>query len=102
MLAVLRFKTEENNTTYSKAVNADSTLVIIYRPDCSRCRRVLPVLYLKHSMSRKREFILNAKYLTPEQKSNLEESSTPTFRYKGKVWATDDENKIERIWRISH
>lgn len=97
-----RFELDKRQSTVEKSLNDPDTLTIIYRPDCSRCRQVLPDLFMRHALSKGREYVLDARKLTPEQKRELGERSTPTFAYKGEGVQTTDNDEIEGIWQKSH
>lgn len=97
-----RFELDKSQSTVEKALNDPDTLTIIYRPDCGRCRQVLPDLFMRHALSKGREYVLDARKLTPEQKRELGELSTPTFAYKGEGVQTTDNDEIEGIWQKSH
>lgn len=97
-----RFELDKRQSTVEKALNDPDTLTIIYRPDCGRCRQVLPDLFMRHALSKGREYVLDARKLTPEQKRELGELSTPTFAYKGEGVQTTDNDEIEGIWQKSH
>lgn len=97
-----RFESDKRQSTVDKSLNDPDTLTIIYRPDCGRCRQVLPDLFMRHALSKGREYVLDARKLTPEQKRELGELSTPTFAYKGEAVQTTDNDEIEGIWQKSH
>lgn len=97
-----RFELDKRQSTVEKALNDPDTLTIIYRPDCGRCRQVLPDLFMRHALSKGREYVLDARKLTPEQKRDLGELSTPTFAYKGEAVQTTNNDEIEGIWQKSH
>lgn len=97
-----RFELDKRQSTVEKSLNDPDTLTIIYRPDCGRCRQVLPDLFMRHALSKGREYVLDARKLTPEQKRELGELSTPTFAYKGEGVQTTDNDEIEGIWQKSH
>lgn len=97
-----RFELDKRQSTVEKSLNDPDTLTIIYRPDCGRCRQVLPDLFMRHALSKGREYVLDARKLTPEQKRELGERSTPTFAYKGEGVQTTDNDEIEGIWQKSH
>lgn len=97
-----RFESDKRQSTVDKSLNDSDTLTIIYRPDCGRCRQVLPDLFMRHALSKGREYVLDARKLTPEQKRELGELSTPTFAYKGEAVQTTDNDEIEGIWQKSH
>lgn len=97
-----RFEVDRYKSSYSKSISDPNTLTIVYRPDCERCRRVLPSLFLRKAFSSGKEYILDARTLTPEQKQNLGERSTPTFVYKNQSVGTVDESTIYDIWDRSH
>lgn len=97
-----RFESDKRQSTVDKSLNDPDTLTIIYRPDCGRCRQVLPDLFMRHALSKGREYVLDARKLTPEQKRELGELSTPTFAYKGEAVQTTNNDEIEGIWQKSH
>lgn len=97
-----RFESDKRQSTVDKSLNDPDTLTIIYRPDCGRCRQVVPNLFMRHALSKGREYVLDARKLTPEQKRELGELSTPTFAYKGEAVQTTDNDEIEGIWQKSH
>lgn len=97
-----RFELDKRQSTVEKSLNDPDTLTIIYRPDCGRCRQVLPDLFMRHALSKGREYVLDARKLTPEQKRELGELSTPTFAYKGEAVQTTNNDEIEGIWQKSH
>lgn len=97
-----RFESDKRQSTVDKSLNDPDTLTIIYRPDCGRCRQVLPDLFMRHALSKGREYVLDARKLTPEQKRDLGELSTPTFAYKGEAVQTTNNDEIEGIWQKSH
>ena len=97
-----RFELDKRQSTVDKSLNDPDTLTIIYRPDCGRCRQVLPDLFMRHALSKGREYVLDARKLTPEQKRELGELSTPTFAYKGEAVQTTNNDEIEGIWQKSH
>ena len=97
-----RFESDKRQSTVDKSLNDPDTLTIIYRPDCGRCRQVLPDLFMRHALSKGREYVLDERKLTPEQKRELGELSTPTFAYKGEAVQTTNNDEIEGIWQKSH
>lgn len=97
-----RFEINRSRSSYMKAIQDPNTLTIVYRPDCGRCKRVLPTLLMKKAFSRGKEYFIDARTLTPEQKRNLGETSTPAFVYKGEALQTIDEEAINSIWDESH
>ena len=97
-----RFESDKRQSTVDKSLNDPDTLTIIYRPDCGRCRQVLPDLFMRHALSKGREYVLDARKLTPEQKRELGELSTPTFAYKGEAVQTTNNDEIEGIWQKSN
>lgn len=100
-LAIHRFN-QDSKHTFEDAVKAKNTLVIVYKPDCKRCHRTLPKLFLEHCFDRKKEIVLNGKDLNDEQRDELENRITPTFRYKNISYNTADINKVEQVWKESH
>lgn len=100
--AAYRWNYEVRNSTYAKAINNSNKLVILYRPACPRCHRILPKLFLKHCLDSKREYLLNANKLSKKQLDSLECRITPTFRFKNISYNTDNYQEIESIWQKSH
>ena len=54
------------------------------------------------TIDRKKEIVLNGKDLNDEQRDELENRITPTFRYKNISYNTADINKVEQVWKESH
>lgn len=100
-LAIHRFN-QDSKCSITEAIKSKNTLVIVYKPSCKRCHRTLPKLFLEHCFDKKKEIIINGKNLNAEQRDELENRITPTFRFKDVSYNTDNMNQIEKIWKESH
>ncbi|MES5150991.1 hypothetical protein [Lactobacillus crispatus] len=100
-LAIHRFN-QDSKYTFNEAVKNKNTLVIVYKPSCKRCHRVLPRLFLEHCLDRKKEIVINGEKLNDEQRDELENRITPTFRYKNISYNTANISEVEQIWSKSH
>jgi hypothetical protein len=100
-IASIRFNRDTNHS-FQDAVKSKNELVIVYKPTCKRCLRTLPKLFMKHCFGKGNEIVLNGRKLTDEQRDELENRITPTFRYKDISYNTSNYKEIEHIWKISH
>lgn len=99
--ASIRFNYDTDHS-FKDAVKSKNELVIVYKPTCKRCLKTLPKLFMKHCFDKNNEIVLNGQKLTDEQRDELENRITPTFRYKNISYNTSDYDKIEHIWKTSH
>lgn len=102
IVAISRFEYDKSQSSVRKAMDDQNRLTIVYKPDCRKCRQLLPSLFMRHAFSKGREYVLDASKLTPEEKHDLGERSTPSFLYKGISTQTDDADVVEQIWHQSH
>lgn len=102
-LAIARFTYDSNSATFSQVINQkDKSLIIVYRPNCDRCKRTIPALMLKHALSPGREYVLNANKLSPLQQDELCFNKTPSFIYKDISLETTNLRKVDALWDKSH
>lgn len=101
--ATLRFFVfDQAFTNIDQALEDKNHLVIIYKPECSRCKKVLPWLFLKNAFSLKREYVINSHAMTQEQKDKSEAEILPSFLWNGDVYDTVDQDLINKLWSKSH
>lgn len=92
-----RFKYEEATTDVNNSDQKDR-LTIIYRENCSRCKRTLPQFILKHGLSPKRINVINADKLNQLQLRSLGGRIMPVFRLNDTSYNIVDKQKIEGIY----
>lgn len=93
-----RFKYAEAHSSYKQAISDREHITIVYREGCSRCRRTLPVFFLKHGLTTKKFYVLNAAKLNSTQLDKLDVHLTPVFRLDNTSFNTVNGDHIEKIW----
>lgn len=101
-IATARWNHDVQNSSYGKAINNPDKLLIVYRPNCRRCHRTLPRLFLEHCIDSRGEYLLNANKLSKEQLDKLDCRITPAFRYQNVSYNTDNYNELSKVWARSH
>lgn len=91
--------------TYSPLSNAmehPSSLTVLYRPGCHRCKEVAPMLLPKLLFSTKRDYLVNADGLDKVQLRKIGLEITPGFVSHGVITQTTDMPRINKIWDETH
>ena len=97
LLFIGKFFYECAYSPYKQAINHPDNLVVMYRPGCHRCRKVLPQIMPRLIFSTHRDYLMNANNLESPQLQKLGLTVTPGFRIHHHTYQTISPKKISKL-----
>lgn len=97
LLFIGKFFYECAYSPYDQAINHPDSLVVMYRPGCHRCWKVLPQVMPRLIFSTHRDYLMNANDLENFQLKKLELTVTPGFRIHHQTYQTISPKKISKL-----
>lgn len=103
-LLVLKVGYEFAFSSYDQAKAHPNSFVVYYRPQCPRCRKVMPHVVGLSIFSLKRDYFIDVNHLSNEDENDLRRklSLLPGFSYRGGMHETISKKQITVIWEKSH
>lgn len=102
LIFLLKFTYELVDSPINKAIQHPNDLIIVYRPNCSRCQETLPRLLPRLVFSTHRDYLVDANHVSESQMQKIKVTLTPAFKYHSDTEQTINKKKIDKIWQESH